>query len=290
MGEIRIVSTKAGPVEIVQVPGNKPPALFFPGGHASASSDCGWELYTASGHEVISFSRPGYGATRVGALTAAQFVPLVRDVCDQLGIGEIAVAVGVSFGGLQAVHVATDPQLAAQRLALHSCAPSALPYPDTRAETIAGPLVFSPLLEGLVWSTVRRLVRSDSGLRRMMARLSRLPADQWWGELTSADKAEARTLFQGMRSGHGFINDLRQAKPTESATRRDAISRVECPTLITASRNDAGVSFAHAEEFAGLIPQATLAEIDAPTHLFWIGRGKRQAASVVKSFLARGSN
>jgi pimeloyl-ACP methyl ester carboxylesterase len=158
MAETRIVSTSAGPVEIVQVPGQRPPVLFFPGGHCSARCDCGWGLYAEPGHAVVSFSRPGYGGTRVGPVSAPEFAPLVREVCRQLDISVIAAVVGVSFGGLQAVHAAADPELVVRRLVLHSCAPSGLPYPDTRAETIVGPVVFSPLLQGLVWGLLRRMV------------------------------------------------------------------------------------------------------------------------------------
>jgi pimeloyl-ACP methyl ester carboxylesterase len=160
--------------------------LFFPGGHCSAKCDCGWGLYTESGHAVVSFSRPGYGGTRVGPLSAAEFAPLVREVCEKRDISVIAAAVGVSFGGLQAVHVAEDQELGVPRLVLHSCAPSSLGYPDTRAEAIVGPVLFSPLLQGLVWRLVRRVVRSDSGLRTMMARLSKLPVDDWWEQLSAA--------------------------------------------------------------------------------------------------------
>jgi pimeloyl-ACP methyl ester carboxylesterase len=201
VAEVEVVPTSAGPVEIARIPGEKLPVLFFSGGHCSARSDCGWSLYTQSGHGVMSFSRPGYGATRVGAVTAAEFAPVVRDVCRQLNVGPIAAAVGVSFGGLQAVHVAGDRALAVPRLILHSCAPSVLPYPDTRSETVAGPLMFSPVLQGILWRLVRRMVRSESGLRRMMAHLSRLPVDEGWGELTAADKDDARALFEAMESG-----------------------------------------------------------------------------------------
>jgi pimeloyl-ACP methyl ester carboxylesterase len=45
---------------------------------------------------------------------------VVRDVCRQLTVGPITAAVGVSFGGLQAVHVATDRALAVPRLILHT--------------------------------------------------------------------------------------------------------------------------------------------------------------------------
>ncbi|HZW40678.1 MAG TPA: alpha/beta hydrolase, partial [Agromyces sp.] len=246
MTETRIVSTSAGPVEIVQVPGRRPPVLFFPGGHCSARCNCGWDLYTESGHGVVSFSRPGYGGTRVGPLSAAEFAPLVRDVCKQLEIPVIGAAVGVSFGGLQAVQVAADHELGVRRLVLHSCAPSGLPYPDTRTEAIGGPVLFSPLLQGLVWRLVRRLVRSDSGLRRMMARLSKLPVGDWWEQLSVADRDQARALFYSMQSDSGFVNDLHQGHARGAAARRETMSKVRCPTLVTASPNDRGVSFAHA--------------------------------------------
>lgn len=265
--------------------GERPPVLFFPGGHCSAASDCGWGLYTDSGYGIVSFSRPGYGDTRVGPLSAAEFAPLVREVCEQLDIPEIAAAVGVSFGGLQAVHAAADRELRVPRLVLHSCAPSRLPYPDTRAEAIMGPVVFSPLLQGLVWRLIHRMVRSDSGLRRMMARLSKLPVEDWWDDLSVADKAEARALFHSMRSDSGFVNDLRQGRAADAAARRDAMANVRCPTLVTGSPHDRGVSFAHAEDFAAAMPDAVLVELDSPSHLFWIGPGRARLVAVVESFL-----
>ena len=135
----RLVLTSAGTVEIVHIPGERPPVLFFPGGHCSAATDCGWSLYAGLGHEVVSFSRPGYGGTRVGRLSAAEFTPLVGEVCEQFGISTIAASVGVSFGGLQAVHVAAGQRPTAQRLILHSCAPSVLAYPDSRPEDAPWP-------------------------------------------------------------------------------------------------------------------------------------------------------
>lgn len=280
-----LVETSAGPVEIVRVPGELPPVLFFPGGHCSAKADCGWNLYTESGHGLVSFSRPGYGRTRVGSLNAADFAPLVREVCEQLGIRVIAAAVGVSFGGMQAVHVANDQQDAVPRLILHSCAPSGLPYPDSRLEAIGGPVVFSPLLQGLTWALVRRLIRSDSGLRLVMGRLSRLPVENWWSELTAGDRDELRALFRSMASDAGFVNDLRQGRRAGASARRAAIGSVRCRTLVTGSPHDRGVSFAHARDFANAIPGADLVELDSPSHIFWIGPRRAPLVSVVRSFL-----
>ena len=285
MVETQIVSTSAGPVEILQVRRERPPVLFFPGGHCSARCDCGWALYTDSGYGVVSFSRPGYGGTRVGPLGAAQFALLVREVCEQLEITATAAAVGVSFGGMQAVHVAMDGQLSVPRLVLHSCAPSSLPYPDTRTEMLIGPVLFSPLLGGHLWRIVRRLVGSDAGLRRMMARLSTLPASDWWEQLSPTDRSEARSLFQCMRSDSGFLIDLRQGRATQTAARRRALLAVRCPTLVTGSPHDRGVSFAHAIDIANTIPDAVLIELDSPSHLFWVGSGKEELTSIVGSFL-----
>jgi pimeloyl-ACP methyl ester carboxylesterase len=285
MAETLVVSTSGGPVEITYVPGERSPVLFFPGGHCSAIVDCGWRLYTEAGHGLVSFSRPGYGNTSVGPLSAAEFAPLVQEVCKQLGLSEISAAAGVSFGGLQAVHTARETDLHVQHLVLHSCAPSGLPYPDTRSESLVGPVLFSPVLQGLVWGLVRRLISSDSGLRIMMARLSLLPAQGWWDQLTSEDKNEARLLFRQMRSDSGFANDLRQGSMQGAASRRGAIAAVRCPTLVTGSRHDRGVAFAHAEDFARTIPGAVLLELDSPSHIFWIGPGSERLATIVGAFL-----
>ena len=37
------------------------------------------------GYRVVAFSRPGYGRTSVAPLMAAEFVPAVAEVCDDLG-------------------------------------------------------------------------------------------------------------------------------------------------------------------------------------------------------------
>lgn len=281
----RLVPTAAGPVEIVRIPGARPPVLFFPGGHCSAGCDCGWSLYTSNGHGVLAFSRPGYGGTDVGALTAAQFAPLVAEVCESLGVERIAAAVGVSFGGMQAVETARLTALSVPRLVLHSAAPSRLDYPDRPGEAVGGRIVFAPGVQGIVWRMLGRVVRSDRGLRRVWQRLSTVPAEQWWSSLTAEDKDEARRLFLSMRSDAGFAIDLRQGGRKNRDARAAALSDVACPTLITGSRHDGGVAFAHAEDLARAIPDATLLELDSPTHLFWIGAEAEPLARALVAFL-----
>jgi pimeloyl-ACP methyl ester carboxylesterase len=269
----------------MHIPGDKPPVLFFPGGHCSAGVDCGWSLYTSIGHGILSLSRPGYGLTDVGRLSAEEFVPAVAECCEQLSIDETAGSVGVSFGGLQAIQVAVSLSDLVPRLVLHSCAPSTKAYPDTRREALFGPVVFAPGLEGFTWAMVARLVDSDAGLRRMVAALSKRPIGDWWHTWSAQDKDTARQLFRTMRSGAGFVNDLRQGHSDRATYRRQFQSKVMCPTLVTASRDDAGVSFDHAEDFAHTIPAATLVELDARSHLFWIGPVHAQVQAALNTFI-----
>lgn len=259
--------------------------LFFPGGHCSAASDCGWSLYTSAGHGVLAFSRPGYGKTKVGHLHAAEFVPAVADCCDSLGISRTAGAVGVSFGGMQAIHTARSLPDLAPRLILHSCAPSTLAYPDTHLESFIGPLAFSPALQGLTWTSVAALVGSEGGLRRMVGALSTKPISEWWHTWSAEDKRRARELFQTMRSGNGFINDLQQAQPNRASYRRLVQTHITCPTLVTASRHDGGVGFSHAEDYTATIPGARLVELASPSHLFWLGPEHAEAQTAVHSFM-----
>jgi pimeloyl-ACP methyl ester carboxylesterase len=286
VSQTRVIQTRLGPVEVMYQPGDKPAVLFFPGGHCTAASDCGWSLYTSEGYGVLAFSRPGYGNTDVGRLNAAEFIPAVAECCESLGIDQTAGAVGVSFGGMQALEMARSLPELVPRLVLHSCAPSTRAYPDTRLEALFGPLAFSPALQSVTWKAIAHMVDSDAGLRRMVGALSNRPVTGWWHTWSLEDKRRARELFQKMRSGSGFVNDLRQARPDRAWYRRLVQTQISCPTLVTASRHDAGVAFAHAEDYADTIPGAVLIELPAPSHLFWLGPAHAEAKTAVSCFMA----
>ena len=285
MRPTQVIKTVWGPVEVMYRPSMRPPVLFFPGGHCTASSDCGANLYASLGHGVVSFSRPGYGRTSVGPLSASDFVLTIAECCKVLGVDKLAAAIGVSFGGLQAIHAAIGLQDLVPRLILHSCAPSTYAYPDSTSQRLGGLVVFSPAIQHLTWAAVTRVVSTEPGLKLMMLSLSTLPLNQWWHLWSAEDKDEARNLFQSMDSGAGFLNDLHQATTALSNYRRYHQTQVRCPTLVTASRHDGGVAFTHAQDFAATIPQAQLFESDASSHLFWLGPSGAQMRSAIDTFL-----
>lgn len=282
----RLLPTSLGGVEVALAgPRDGAVVLLFPGGHCTASSRIGVDLYTDLGYQVLTFSRPGYGGTQVGLLMAAEFIPAVAEVCDILDVTEVAATVGVSFGGLQAVEVAVSLPRLAPRLVLHSCAPSSLPFPDTARQAAAGPIVFGPRTQRLSWRTVRALTASDWGLRMMMSSLSTEPTATWWGTWTPADRASARETFAGMASGAGFVTDLRQGRASRARYREMKLRSVPCPTLVTASRHDGGVRFEHAEDFHWTIPNVRLLETNAPSHLYWLGPERPTLSAAIESFL-----
>lgn len=280
-----LVRTSLGAVEVaLEGPRDGAAVLVFPGGHTTAASRLGTDLYTDLGYRVLTFSRPGYGRTRVGLLMAAEFVPAVADVCEVLDIPEAAATVAVSFGGLQAVEVAASLPHLAPRMVLHSCAPSSLPYPDTAREAVAGPMAFGPHAQRLTWRAVRALTASDGGLR-MMSSLSTEPTASSWESWTPADRASARETFAGMASGSGFVTDLRQGGGARSRYREAVLRSVRCPTLVTASRHDGGVSFEHAEDFQRKIPGARLLETKAQSHFYWLGPERPTLLTAIEAFM-----
>ena len=281
----RELNTSLGVVEVALSPGVGDVVLIFPGGHTTAATPLGSEIYTEVGYRTLTFSRPGYGCTNVGPLTAAEFVPAIAKSCELLGIDSAVAAVGLSFGGLPAVHVATGlPQLC-PRLVLHSCAPSSLPYPDTVRERSGAPVLFGPRSARITWPIVRALTSTDRGLRAMMAQLSTVPVEQWWADWTAEDRAAARSTFSRMSSGHGFMIDVSQAAADRSLYRETVLRSIPCPTLVTASRLDGGVSFAHAEDFADKIPACQVVETAAWNHFAWLGSSRGQLLEAVRRFL-----
>ncbi|MFD7307593.1 alpha/beta fold hydrolase [Promicromonospora sp. NPDC059942] len=281
-----VVGTSLGDVEVCVTGGRRGPVLFFPDSYGGATVDCGWESYTRLGYRVIAFSRPGHGRTRVGDRTAAGFVPAVEEVCAALGISTVTAVVGVSSGGLQALHVAASGSVRPTRLVLHSAVSSTLRYPDSAGRRALGRVLSGPRVQRGLRSVVSRTVATDAGLRMVAGSLSRLPTSVWWQTWGPEDRDRARATFRATGSGGGLAADLRQGRPDDDGARHALLRRVSCPTLVTGSRHDGAVRFAHALDLAEHIDDARLAELDAPTHLFWVGPHAAQVHRAVQSFLA----
>jgi pimeloyl-ACP methyl ester carboxylesterase len=274
-----VVSLAAGPVEYRLGRAGVGTVLVFHGGHVRAGLALGEDVFTAAGYGVLAPSRPGYGRTpvRTGG-SPAGFADATRELCEHLGIGQIAAVVGTSGGSHTAITMAARHPDLVTRLILQS-AVSFLPWPG-RTTRLGAHLVFGPATESLTWRAIHALMRRapDRGLRLMLGPLSTGPAGTVLAGLSQTDRATLVALFSRMRSGHGFVNDLR---PTPDVT-----AEVGQPTLVIASRQDRAVPFAHARSLASAIRHAELVTSQAGSHFIWFSGDYPQVADRIRGFLS----
>jgi pimeloyl-ACP methyl ester carboxylesterase len=255
--------------------------LLCHGGHMRAGLAFGEELFAELGYTVLVPSRPGYGHTplRTGR-SPAQFADAAAELCQRLGIEQLAAVVGVSAGGPTAVTMAARHPRLVQRLLLLGAVGFG-PYPDRRTQRLGSYVVFNAVTEPVTWAGMRLLLRlaPATGLRLLLRETSTVPVWKLLAGLGDQHRASLLRLFVGMRSGRGFLNDLRGAA--------DVTAQVTQPALIIASRQDGGVSFAHAEALAASLPHATLVESGASSHFIWFGEDYPVIAETIRQFLTR---
>ncbi|MFE3853067.1 alpha/beta fold hydrolase [Streptomyces griseorubiginosus] len=249
------------------------------GGHTRAGLPVGEEVFVEAGHTVLAPSRPGYGRTPLSTGTSTSgFADVVGALCAHLGITEVAAVVGTSGGGPTAVTMAARHPGLVRRLILQS-AVGTLPWPG-RPTRIGAHLLFGTRSERVTWGALRLLLRRapDTALRLLLSGLTTLPVSDVLADLGPEERAAMIELFCRMRSGHGFLNDLR---PTPDLT-----ADIGQPTLVIGTRADRGVPFAHARSLASGIPRAELVESGAASHLMWFGSAWPTTAEKIRAFLS----
>lgn len=274
-----VVQLDDGPVEYRLDRRDGGTVVIFHGGHMRAGLALGENVFTSLGYTVLVPSRPGYGRTPVTTgRSPSGFVEVVRQLCDHLGIERIGAAVGISAGGPTALAMASGYPQVVQRLILQS-AVAFLPWPDRRTR-LAAYVAFNSATEKITWALVRSLMRHAPtiGLRLMLRDLSTKPAGQVIASLSDQDRAAMLAVFSGMRSGHGFLNDLSSGPAL--------MQEIGQPTLIIASRYDGSVPLSHAESLAVGIPHAELVESEADSHLIWYGGDYAVIADRIERFLS----
>jgi len=273
-----VVTLAAGQVEYRWEQRGDAVVVVFHGGHVRAGLALCEEVFAAADCTVLAPSRPGYGRTPLTTGTSVeQYTDVVRALCAQLGITRVAAVVGVSGGGPTAATMAARHGDLVERLILVS-AVGWLPYPD-RWTRLGAHIVFTGLTERATWAVVRVAARlaPTTFLRLMLPSLSTRPAGEVLTRLSDTDRALLLTLFTQMRSGHGFLNDLR---PTPDIT-----AGISQPTLVIATRADRGVPFDQAQSLSRSIRHAELVESHADTHLVWLGSDWPAVAERIRDLL-----
>jgi pimeloyl-ACP methyl ester carboxylesterase len=270
----------AGPIEYRLERRGDAVVVVFHGGHVRAGLALGEDVFAAADCTLLAPSRPGYGRTPLSTgISVEGFTDVVRALCADLGITRITAVIGISGGGPTAATMAARHADLVERLILIS-AVGWLPYPDRRAR-LGAHVVFAARTEAVTWAGIHAFARIAPAvfLPVMMSSLSTRPVGEAMAALRAEDRELLLSLFAQMRSGRGFLNDLRPPP--------DVTTRIDQPTLVIATRTDGGVPFAHARSLASAIRNAQLVESRAPTHFVWLGPDWPMIAERIRGFLDR---
>ena len=139
-------------------------------------------------------------------------------------------------------------------------------------------ILFHPSLQWLVWALVYVIARDAPKLlaKLFFSQFSTVKGHR----ITVRESIRLRGALQHYRSGHGFLNDIKQVVDDE------LVSKVSCPTLILHSKFDRSVSVNHALHANDRISGADLELLENPWgHMIWIDNDRHNVKKQVEDFL-----
>ncbi len=264
------------PIEYRLTGGPGPAVLLLHGAHMSANCRFGESRILPTGAAVLVPSRPGYGRTAVSAgPSAPEFASRLAGLCRRLDLSSVVV-VGISMGARSALTLAAHHPRLVERVVL-LCPVSFHPWPDPRTAWLAH-VMFNPVLQRGLWAGLHGLLRNrpDVILPALVRGLTTLKPQEALRRM-GGDLDELVSFLATCSSGRGFVTDLRP--PT------DVTAEVWQPTLILASGTDGSVDPSHPESLARSLPDARLVDVEAATHLLWLGDRAGTLAREVRGFL-----
>ncbi len=257
VADSKLMETKLGTIEY-STSGSGSPVLLLHG--AGGGFDQGLWMGRAiigGGHQLISVSRYGFLRTPIPANpTIEGEAALYEALLEALDVRQKVLVVGFSAGGPSAIQFCADYPDRCSGLILLSAVSS------YRSSDDASPVVVK---------IINTIQRSDfaywmvvTSMQSTMLRMMGIPRDTY-AKFTPEQKQFAREMLDVMHPMSeryaGTMNDGRMLK--------DAVipmERVAAPTLILHARDDALVSFAHAENAHRGIRQSRLVAFDTGGH------------------------
>lgn len=274
---MKIARTRYGDVEY-RLEGEGPQvALLLLGGHVDAGVHLGEDYFIDKGYRVLIVSRPGYGNTpRATGTTPDGFTNVLSELFAALGIKQ-AIVVGISAGGRTAMRFASNYPALAEKLILQSSI-SFASWPDHFTK-LGSYLFFNRWIEKYTWKLMRTLLRTKPvfALEILLSNMTTLDSRNIVQKMDAQQRHALIQVFTQMRSGSGFLNDL---KITE-----DIASAVTVPTLILHSRYDKSVPLSHPRLLAQQIPHSRLCLSEAESHMLWFSSHYAELRQVMDDFL-----
>ncbi len=274
--KVKFIQTPMGMVEYTDY-GTGEPVLFFHGGHSNCLDRLPHLGFDPLTYRLITPSRPGYGKTSLKNNESPEATAhLFARFLDQLGIQQ-TIVYGTSAGGPSAITFAALYKDRVKKVILASAVSTKWLEKNDKTYRVAE-VLFHPHLQWLVWALVYVIARdAPKALAKLFfSQFSTVKRH----EITYRESVRLRDAMLHYRSGHGFLNDIKQV------FNDGLISRVSCPTLILHSKFDRNVPIKHAIHANDHIPSANLRLIENPWgHMIWIDSNRHTVKKQIEDFL-----
>jgi pimeloyl-ACP methyl ester carboxylesterase len=273
ISEPRIAPTSRGRIEY-RISGTGPVVVILRGGHSSRTTRLGHERLVGEGFAVLEPSRPGYDGTpvKVGC-TAQDAADALAQLLDVLHI-ERASLVAISAAGHTGIELARRHPERIERVSFESAV--ALPWEGLIRH--GGRVLFGPP-QALVWAAVRAGLRvaPSAMLRFQLGQITTLDAARLVRDMDAATRRQYVDVYRSLWSGRGFRCDLGHESPSGEPLAQ--------PALIMRGVHDPSVPAAHAARLRALFPRHENIEVNAESHLIWLGRSADEVWRRRLSFL-----
>ncbi|MBA2174605.1 alpha/beta hydrolase [Halobacillus locisalis] len=270
-----LLDTPKGIVEF-SYKGIGPTVLLLKGGHSTRETDLSHSSLVYEGYSLLSISRPGYDYTEPSTgKTPEAFAETIVDVLDHLNIKTVNV-IAISAGGPTAIALAANHPTRVDKLILEA----ALTSPWEKRKKQQAKLLFGPV-EKAVWGGLHTMLKlfPDLVMKQLLSEMTTENVEDYLNELSPNDRRFIYDMLATSQSGKGFVLDL-------DHTVTD-MTKIQAPVLGMYSQKDKSVLYTNALLLKSKIPHSEVFEVNADSHLIWIGKDAKQVWNKRLEFLSQ---
>ncbi|MGI8317070.1 alpha/beta hydrolase [Halobacillus mangrovi] len=259
-----LLDTTKGIVEFTYK-GVGPTVLLLKGGHSTRDTDLSHSSLIYEGFSLLTVSRPGYDYTDVSTgKTPEDFADTIVEILDHLAIESVSV-IAISAAGPTALALATRHPDRVSKIIMEAAMTA--PWEENMKQRAK--LLFGPA-ERMVWGSLRKMLKlfPDLVMKQLLSEMTTENAEEYLESLSPNDRRFVYDMLATSQSGKGFSLDLDHSVSD--------ISHVQAPILGMYSQKDKSVQYTNALLLKSLAPHCEIYEVNADSHLIWIGKGARE--------------
>ncbi|UOQ43548.1 alpha/beta fold hydrolase [Halobacillus salinarum] len=268
-----LYDTSRGIVEYTYL-GSGPAILLLKGGHSTRNTDLSHNSLVYEGYSLLTISRPGYDYTEVSTgRTPEEFAKTIIEVLDHLSIAKAAV-IAIAGAGPTGLALASAYPSRVTKLVMEAACISSGKDGGQR-----GKWLFSTA-DRVVWVSIKAMLKffPEIIMKQKLTELTTENADEFFERLSPNDRHFVYNMLATSQSRKEYKED-------SNSSILD-LEKVHVPVLGMYSSKDKTVEFSNALLLKSHAPNCELYEVNADSHLIWIGKDARQVWEKRLQFLS----